>query len=215
MKKQAKITIERNGKSEGIPCYLQISQMFKRTGKNRWKARKTIKRDRKEFASAEIDKDAAHRDLNKQCHDFVLDGKRTESKRSNGPTVAEIVVAYLEAPPSCIIAWQGTRKTNLQALRTVTRGLVPGHDPIIKKQKDGSYKLVAGGFSLVWPNSLLPRLRRARSSSPSAISSRRRASSSRMRSIGTSSPRRRAASRTTSGSSRIRSMLINTRSRRG
>jgi len=146
MKKQANITIEKNGKAEVIPCYMQANQLFKRDGKHSWRARKTIKGRRKEFSSNHIDKPEAHRDINSQCHDFWVEGKRTETKRSAAPTLTEIAVAYLSAPPSAITASQDTRKTNLYALKVVTREMVTGNDPVIRKDPDGSYKLIDGGF---------------------------------------------------------------------
>ena len=149
MKKQANITIEKNGKAEVIPCYLQASQLFKRDGKDSWKARKTIKGRRKEFSSNHIDKSEAHRDINSQCHDFWVEGKRTETKRSAAPTLTEIANAYLAAQPADISASYFTRKVNLSALRAVTRGRAPGADPVILKQPDKSYKLISGGF---WDN---------------------------------------------------------------
>lgn len=149
MKKQTKIKVERNGKSESIPCYLQLSQVYRDppvTGA--WRSRYTINGKRKKFTSSEIEKVDAHRDLNQQCHELLLEGKR-KANRSSAPSLTEIAVAYLSATSADLRAGHFTRKVNLSALRAVTRGLAPGADPVILKQPDKSYKLISGGF---WDN---------------------------------------------------------------
>ena len=83
--------------------------------------------------------------INRKIH-TAINGDKIESKRSTAPTVAEVVAAYLGAKPSSIDADHDTRKNNVSALRIVTRGVVSGSEPVIVKNKDGSYELTEPGF---------------------------------------------------------------------
>jgi hypothetical protein len=159
MKKQTIIKLE-DGKS--IPCYVQKSQLRLRSeqsdsreGNDSYYYRKTINGKRRLIsAEADLGKDEAHIEINQKVHKLVC-GQKVKSKRSAAPTLTEVARAYLAATPSCVTACQGTRKTNLYSLTVVTRGMASGGDPVIEKQKDGSYKLVDGGF---WDNVRLDKL---------------------------------------------------------
>ena len=157
MKKQTqpkgpKVELENGAK---IAPHVKISSLKQDRGGTTWRSRFTIKGKRTVFSANPYDeKDEAYVTINRKIQK-AINGEKLKSKRSDAPVMTEVAKAYLEASVSSIPASQGTRKNNLCALRTVTRGLVPGSDPVFKKEKNGTYTLVDGGF---WNNLRLDKL---------------------------------------------------------
>ena len=146
-----KIELENSAK---IAPYVKKSLKQDRGGTT-WRCRFTVKDKRVKFsANPHENQDEAYVTINRKIH-TAINGDKIESKRSTAPTVAEVVAAYLGAKPSSIDADHDTRKNNVSALRIVTRGVVSGSEPVIVKNKDGSYELTEPGF---WSNLRLGKL---------------------------------------------------------
>ena len=147
-----KIELENGAK---IAPYVKKESLKQDRGGTTWRRRFVIKGNRKVFsADPNESKDEAYITINRKIH-TAINGDKIESKRSTAPTVAEVVAAYLGAKPSSIDADHDTRKNNVSALRIVTRGVVSGSEPVIVKNKDGSYELTEPGF---WSNLRLGKL---------------------------------------------------------
>lgn len=129
MKKQTILKITNDdGTSETIPCYLQLSQLFKVPHSVSWKGRYNINGKRKWFSSPLIDGDDAWRDVNKQINDFVLKGKRNVIKRNEYPSLLKVVNAMLAEPYAIIEIKEGARFQYAKALVALTKHL-PGKEP--------------------------------------------------------------------------------------
>ena len=129
MKKQTTLKIANDdGTSETIPCYLQLSQLFKVPNKNSWKGRYNINGKRKWFSSPLLDGDDAWRDVNKQINDFVLKGKRNVIKRNEYPSLLKVVNAMLAEPYAIIEIKEAARFQYAIGLARLTKHL-PGKEP--------------------------------------------------------------------------------------
>jgi hypothetical protein len=149
---KTKIELENGNK---ISAFVELHQLRQDRGGSTWRCRYSIKDKRVKFsANRHDDKNEALITINRKIHD-VVNEEKIKSNRSTAPTLTQIVTSYFEATPSSLSACQNTRKLNVSALRLVTRGVVAGSDPVIEKQKDGSFKLVSGGF---WDNFRLDKL---------------------------------------------------------
>ena len=63
-----------------------------------WVGKKSIDKKQKEFTSSAGSHEEAWRDINTQCHDFKMNGKRSILKRNEYTPLIKLVNAYLAAP---------------------------------------------------------------------------------------------------------------------
>ena len=129
MPKQAQLTITReDGEKETIQCYIQLSGIFRRKNRMTWVGKKSIDKKQKEFTSSAGSHEEAWRDINTQCHDFKMKGKRSILKRNEFTCLTTIVNTMLAAPFEVLECEESARYGYAYDLKRFT-GHLPGAEP--------------------------------------------------------------------------------------